>query len=322
MWMLGLIACAPEEVSPACEPPDDAQITLPADDTVHDEAIEWWYWTGHLRDDDGAAFGFQLTFFLFGASETRGALVNTAVTDVEGEAFHYDADWQFLEPTRLEDGFSFDQGPGRATGGDGSDTLGLDAGPYSLDLDLAALKPPVLHHGDGYTDYDAGGHTWYASRTRMGVTGSLDDGHGDREVTGTAWFDHQWGDLQPIAEAGWDWFALTLDDGREIMLFSVRDGSEASLVGGTWADPGCGSLDIAADAVDITPLGSWTSPWTGCTYPMGWTVQVLDEVFIVTPVMEDQELVAEGEESYWEGAATVVGPMTGRAYVELTGYCG
>ena len=40
----------------------------------------------------------------------------------------------------------------------------------------------------------------------------------------------------------------------------------------------------------------------------------------VTPAMEDQEM-SDGDQVYWEGASTVSGDATGRAYVELNGYC-
>ena len=43
---------------------------------------------------------------------------------------------------------------------------------YKFTLDLTATKPPALHQG-GFIDYGAAGSTYYYSRTRMDVTGSL-----------------------------------------------------------------------------------------------------------------------------------------------------
>ena len=140
------------------------------------------------------------------------------------------------------------------------------------------------------------------------------------QVSGTAWFDHQWGELAPAINTGWDWFAIQLDDDREIMLFIVRvDGGEA-LVGGSYTDAACESTEIGPDELEVTPLGEWTSPHTGCTYPAGWAVTVPDLELTVTPVMEDQEIDAKVV-TYWEGLAEVSGDATGRAYVELSGYC-
>jgi len=42
-------------------------------------------------------------------------------------------------------------------------------------------------------------------------------------VTGTSWFDHEFGSnqLRPD-QAGWDWYGLHLSDGRDLMLYLIR----------------------------------------------------------------------------------------------------
>ena len=52
----------------------------------------------------------------------------------------------------------------------------------------------------------------------MDATGSLTLGDETFDVTGTAWFDHQWGDFIAVGGGGWDWFAINLDDGTDLML--------------------------------------------------------------------------------------------------------
>ena len=40
---------------------------FPRDDFSHDEfRIEWWYYTGNLKDETNRPFGYQLTFFRIG----------------------------------------------------------------------------------------------------------------------------------------------------------------------------------------------------------------------------------------------------------------
>jgi predicted secreted hydrolase len=77
----------------------------------------------------------------------------------------------------------------------------------------------------------------------------------------------------------------------------------------------------------LTPTGTWTSPLDGSVYPSGWIVRVPDQgiELRVTPVLADQELDVSFR--YWEGAVDVEGtsagaPVSGRGYVELTGYAG
>jgi predicted secreted hydrolase len=208
--------------------------------------------------------------------------------------------------------------PQTAKGGGGHDTLHGEAGGWTFDLGLEALKAPVLQNGDGYTDYTFGGYTYYYSRERMAATGTLSDGTTSYPVSGIGWFDHQWGDITKAVTKGWDWFALQLDDQREMMLFIVRDSSAPILVGGSYTDAQC--LTTSVTDAKVTALGQWKSPRTGCTYPSGWTVEAAGMTFTVLPTIADQE-VSSATPKYWEGACLVSGDANGRAYVELNGYC-
>ncbi len=70
---------------------DPVPIALPADDGPHDRLTEWWYYTGHLRADDGRRFGFEYVIF----RAERGAFPvswasHLALTDESGRRFRYD----------------------------------------------------------------------------------------------------------------------------------------------------------------------------------------------------------------------------------------
>ena len=94
--------------------PDPLPVVLPRDDAPHDRLTEWWYYTGHLRADDGSRFGFE--FVIFRAERGRFPVSwasHLAVTDETGDRFHY--------AQRQEIGPQVD----RSIGGDGS-TEGFD----------------------------------------------------------------------------------------------------------------------------------------------------------------------------------------------------
>jgi predicted secreted hydrolase len=203
---------------------------------------------------------------------------------------------------------------------------------FGIDLDLAASKPATLHDTDGWVDFGPAGGSYYYSRTRMAATGEVTIDGTPVEVTGTAWFDHQWGDFIAVGGGGWDWFALGLDDGTDITLSLVRgqDGTYP-LVYGTLVDPKGDARHLSAGDFVVTPTGSWTSPRSGATYPSGWRVRIpsagLD--LEVSPTVLDQELDTRATTGvvYWEGDQVVGGtmggrPIAGRGYVELTGYGG
>jgi predicted secreted hydrolase len=78
--------------------------------------------------------------------------------------------------------------------------------------------------------------------------------------------------------------------------------------------------------VSIDVLGHWTSAESGGRYPSRWRVGVpsagLD--FVVEPWLEAQEMRTSF--LYWEGAVQArtasSSQISGRGYVELTGYAG
>jgi predicted secreted hydrolase len=126
---------------------------------------------------------------------------------------------------------------------------------------------------------------------------------------------------------GWDWFALQLDDGRELMLYRLRqrDGGIAPASQGTIVLADGATRSLERDAVEVVPLGHWTSPRGGTRYPAGWRLRVpaLALELTVTPVLADQEL--DLGVRYWEGAVRAEGtadgrPIGGEGYVELVGY--
>ncbi len=303
-----------------CLETPQGQVDFATDEGAHDENIEWWYWTGHLQAQDGRWFGFEQVFFLIKAGPTRFSMAHHAITDIAGQNFDYDVQFGMWTPVALEQGFNLAMGPLTARGFGGVDILHGELEGSALDLELRATKAPVLQHGDGYHDYPFGGNTWYYSRERMQADGTLLINGEELPVSGTAWFDHQWGALGNAANAGWDWFAIQLDDNREIMVTVVHDATGPLMYAGSYTDAECNTTDLQAEDIEINALAEWQSPQTGCTYPMGWDLRVGDLNFTVTPVLENQELVSR-EKTYWEGAATVSGEASGRAYIELVGYC-
>jgi predicted secreted hydrolase len=137
---------------------------------------------------------------------------------------------------------------------------------------------------------------------------------------------------------GWDWFALQLDDGRDLMFFRLRRRASAAsedtldpASSGTLVDLDGSAHHLDHDDVRVTPTGSWTSPRSGTRYPAGFHLELPHAHLSleVTPVVPDQELDLSFR--YWEGAVDIAGtdtdtvtgtvrPIGGRGYLELTGY--
>ena len=186
-----------------------------------------------------------------------------------------------------------------------------------------------LHDLDGYVDFGPAGGSYYYSRTRMAADGIITLDGETIPVTGTAWFDHQWGDFIAVGGGGWDWFAVNLADGTDLTLSLVRDADGGyPLVYGTL-------VDRRAAAHHLRPRHSrWRSPDAGRprprapTTPRAGASSFPAEALVIelAPTVAAQELDTRATTGvvYWEGsqgrASRAGQPLSGEAYVELTGY--
>jgi predicted secreted hydrolase len=268
-----------------------------------------------------------------------------ALTDETGASFHYAQRLEIGPQVAGPAGRVLDfairgagQGsPWTMSGADGRDALSAVATAeesgtvaFGIDLRLETDRPPALHDGDGWIDFGPAGGSYYYSRTRMTAIGSIRLGDADVPVSGIAWFDHQWGDFISVGGAGWDWFAVNLDDGTDLSFSIVRDPAGGlPLVYGTAVAPDGSVRHLDRDAFSIEVTGRWTSPRTGADYPAGWRIEVpADDLTIeLRPTVPDQELDTRPTTGvvYWEGSQLVAAEragtrLGGEAYVELTGY--
>jgi predicted secreted hydrolase len=335
--LIFVAACArpaaplPEVLRP--DPTPAPTLVLPADAGPHDSLTEWWYYTGHLKSAvDAREYGFEYTVFqVRRQGAPTGYLAHFALSDIARQRFSHQS--------RFRQGDAFSAFPldvdGWRLGTSGAADVieaAMSAGPgvdppFGVRLSLTDEKPPALHHG-GYIEYGPAGGSYYYSRTRLRVSGSLTrSGLDPVSVSGVAWMDHQWGNFVVASGGGWDWYSLQLDDRTELMLYVLRgvDGQTTGVYGTqVLAD---GSLvDLQAGSVSAEAVGTWTSPHTGAVYPSDWRLHLPNgERLQLTPQLVDQELYFPGAPSgqtmsYWEGAVTVAGDRTGLGYVELTGY--
>jgi len=319
---------------------------FPADHGPHAAyRTEWWYFAGNVVTPEARHFGYQLTFFRvalapdaaerasrWGASQMY--MAHFTVTDTAGGRFH--------PRQRLARGAAGLAGaqtsPFRVWLDDWSVAgAGADGFPMRLraaedgiaiDLVLDAGKPVVLQGDDGLSRKgpEEGNASYYYSLTRMPTRGTVELDGRSYAVEGASWMDREWSTSGLGDKVGWDWFALQLGDGRELMFYRLRraDGSTDAFSGGTLVAADGTARMLRAGDVAVEVLGTWVSP-AGTRYPARWRLDVptaglrLD----VTPRLADQEL--SGLVRYWEGAVRVEGrngetSVSGHGYVELVGY--
>jgi predicted secreted hydrolase len=323
---------------------------FPRDHASHPEfKLEWWYYTGNVQTPEGRRFGYQVTFFRVGVdplptNPSRWAvrdlyMTHLAVSDPQARRYRFDE--------RLSRG-----GPGLAGAAtdryrvwnedwraqldeQGRHVIYAVSDNSGVELVLDEGKPPVINGVNGVSQKgaQAGNASHYYSLTRMPTRGTIIVDGERFDVTGDSWMDREFGtSFLEKEQQGWDWLSMQLSDGRDLMLYQLRraDGSRDPRSSGTLVDQQGRATHLTAGDFVLNATGATFKAPSGAVYPIHWSIQVpkAQLTLDVTTPMQDQELSTEAAGiSYWEGMIDVGGTsgsqrITGRGYLEMTGYKG
>jgi predicted secreted hydrolase len=330
--------------------------SFPKDHFSHPEfKTEWWYYSGHLYDQDKKSYGYELTFFRTGLKRETIAkskwtieniyLAHLALTDESKKKFEYRE--KISRGSLGEAGalsYRKDGEPFRVWiedwsmegRGNSSKNHILKAGDkdFGIELLLTPEKNPVVHGQNGVSQ-KAGGEGFashYYSISRLKTEGKAFLRGKELPVQGISWMDHEFGSNQlRDDQVGWDWFSIQLDNQMDLMFYQIRhqDGSIDPYSSGTMIFPDGTFHHLPLEAFQIAVLEKWRSKKSGATYPTKWRVRVPGSQIdlMLTPTVKDQELITKESTrvTYWEGSVKIEGnyqgtPIKGLGYVELTGY--
>jgi len=346
LGLQGLMGEAPEGFRRVTAP---QALQFPADHGAHpDYRNEWWYFTGNLTDADGRHFGFQFTLFRFALDPAETPAGSDPLSD-------WASDSLWMAHLALSDAGTSTQAPQfhqaerfarGALGLAGADaerwwlrdwqviatetgwTLQAQAAGFALDLTLDAAKPVVLQGDQGYSRKgpEPGNASRYYSVTRLHTQGRVQINDQHYAVSGLSWLDREWGSGQLSGSlSGWDWFAIHLDDGRDLMVYQLRDldGQPSTFSAGMLVEAdGSGQTLDGAD-FSLTPMRHWTDQ-AGVQWPLDWRVTVPDHGIDAHTRARFDDQRWWGSVPYWEGMIEVLDATTaqplGQGYLELSGY--
>ncbi len=349
---LTALAASPELAADAVTFPSvrPRPLVFPKDFGAHpDYRTEWWYLTGWL-DSGSQPVGFQVTFF---RSRTRHPVANPSRFAPQQLMFAHAAlalpDEGQLRHAQISGrvgpaGIAFDTNDTdlkmadwqlRRTPTDRYDVF-IPADDFTLELEAQPTGDPVLRGQAGYSLKGPSPDlaSYYYSRPQMRVRAQVtlkdrpSSGATHTEpldLTGTAWFDHEWSSSLLMEDAvGWDWIGINLFDGSSLMAFRIRDAEGQTLFSEwDWRDAQGNRIEKPA-TVEWLPFGRWRSPHSLVSYPEGFTLKTPTRQWQLKPLMADQEVDARASTGgfYYEGAVTLIeeGRVIGRGYLELTGY--
>ena len=227
---------------------------------------------------------------------------------------------------------------------------------FGVEVRLEPQKAAVRHGDNGVVRGSHDECMFYYFIPRNGITGTVELNGQREKVSGSAWYDHEFGvgevpayddeaeaALSEEARAalhanrrrdfeqrqiGWDWLSVQLDDGTDLSVYPLKYVYSAQSAG-NWSvlTDEAGNRSVFTDA-HITYLETWRSFQTFSTYPVKWRFEIPSARIdlIVEATFPDQEFMTLiSKPSFWEGRVDVVGTVggksvTGVGFIERSGY--
>ena len=317
-------------------------VQFPQDELAHDAIIEWWYFNGHLYDEEGNHYSFMDC--LFKADNDRVELPflsklplktiyfsHSLLSDITHQEFYPDINYlsviskdSFTKPLLFVNYIS----PVNLT--NYTNYVIEEPKPFEyaiktdeFDLRMKSTKKPLLLGGNGFINVHSKETYWY-SITNLETEGTIKIKGKTIKVKGKSWMDRQWAD-EKYSKDKWTWFSIQLEENVEIACCEYDDGEVKT----------CFATVSNADGsqehfnrVTLEPLAQkWFSPQTKAEYTLSWRIVISAKKIdlTVTPQMQNQEMVF-GTINYWEGPLDVNGlyegqKAHGQGFLELVGYC-
>ena len=310
------------------------ELEFPRDHGSHDDfRTEWWYLTVAVADEAGREFGIQFTLFRQALTTAEAStnpwrishvyMAHVALSDVnrsthmEAERFARDHPKMAGVASRPFRAYLENWTLHSMTENFFPLMLRARTEDFSVEIEMEGTKPIVLQGDKGLSRKSPEHTSYYYSIPRIAADGAITMGAKSYVVSGNAWLDREWSNgLLGERFQGWYWFALSLDDGTDLVLFSLLDsvdGSDENRVA-TVIDAAGVASGLDSKYWSVEPVRYWKQ------WPVEWLVSLPDREFRVAATFDDQEM--NTSVLYWEGLVHVTssGVQIGKGYMELTGY--
>lgn len=319
-------------------------VTFPRDGGAHfnnipydfSKLMEWWYFNGYLKTDEGKELSYDVAFFnpavKFGRLVRRPTL-HIQIADLQekislGTSKTYFINSGKVSTEKMDISLDKDyllqeiQQNGktvyllRAEGNENNHHL-------KVDLTLEPLDQPFLIAGNGLMDMPNNTNSYYYSIPHFKTTGTIqvdEKIHHINNAPGDSWFDHQWGDFD-VLKNGWEWFSVRLNNGIVANIFLNIEYSNHNVLMGLASIilPDGKQYFIPSHDFIVNRYYYWTDPQTGIHYPMSFDFKFpqLDLEMISDAAFPEQQ-----RNGYWEGYCHAKGiyknqAAAGFAYMEL-----
>ncbi len=300
-------------------------LSFPHDEGAHySDTVrsEWWYLNMRLETDEQDSFGLMLTFFRKPAT----ALIFN-ITDMSADTFLSEVD--ILGRLQADTGHlslsyagltgtTFDTL--RWTYPDDGQAFSYIARAFSQNTSTAcslrvqSLSYPFAIDSIGYIALgDSSEMSYYYAMPFMHVEGSLVSGRDTVPVTGTAWFDRQWGPFEVSPSGGYEWFSIVAssEDGNIVgaQIWNLFEGDTVPPDSlhrhiNLFVQTPDTTLQVFTSNFTLERLDYYHDPMTNLYFSQGWRVIYHHDnnivLFEMHPWLEDQ-IVTFVTDRFYEG---------------------
>ena len=310
--------------------------------------MEDWYVVANL-DSDGQRIGLQLEFLT--QTTPTGAdvfeLDVVVVDETAGVARNFECLYRREQVEVSADRMSISTPDLTFTGDRNACRASFEGKDLRIDLSTTTASPPLLMNGEGQIFFIDLKEQYEYAFPAMPTTGTVVIDAETYQVTGTSWFDRQWGGLPgffagelgngaqtagtegpaPSMLMNWIWANPQLDNGVNVAAAQVRDMTNNKIYLALTAVHPDGT-HVVLPRIDPVETGDyWTSPTTGHRYPTRCVFrapQIDTELIVEVPYKQQESVSSVDILTKFEGAATVTGTyqaqrVTGDAFLELAG---
>lgn len=274
-------------------------------------------------------FGLLLHYVTRGAGEERSTI---SVIDVAADKFLTDIAHRG-SISQSDAGFQFESGNihWAASDSEMQATATSADGTFQIELTARRSGSVLAYNATGLIPlFGRDIANWQYAFPVMETTGSLVIDGERHDISGTSWFDRQWGPL-PIeyllnGKARWLWVCARLSNGDALALWSTKAGQAYDWL--TILHPDGSYTVTAVSPVIDEGAGLWTSEKSGRKWHSRWTIEVPGKNTTLAVALTNlgQEIVPPADDNLAgpaiEGAVHLEGtvdgkPVTGKGFVEI-----
>jgi predicted secreted hydrolase len=307
-------------------PPPPFEIALPRDDGQHNDSEEFWKLDLSIQNQFGNRFSINLDYYLHETGPQERIVTITDEGNVSGGDFflHIREGSLGIGYEKLNLSFDSSFGSDIWTGDytvpfqytyEGQGTDGVDE-LYYLDIVMTAVKDHILLGDEGSiflsdSEGNALGTIKGYMITRLSVTGTFRYSGETYSVTGSAWYEHQWGatSIHDMEE-----LRLHLSTASELFLMRFFDPQDASIIEELvyYSKPDGEVVELGPGDFELEYLRYWIDPRFQPsnirTFPSEWS---FDYSSANTDITFHASVSNQIEKYHWEGSVSVSGTIDG-----------